>query len=50
MKIWEEGKMTNLFTFDDSKHGEELLKNIRISTKVTAEVLERIISIVKIYR
>ena len=37
-KNWEEGKRTKLITFDDSKHGEEIRKNIRVSTKVTPEV------------
>ena len=44
---WEEGESTNLITFDDSKHVEELRKNIIVSTKFTPELQELVIPIVK---
>ena len=40
---WEEGKRTDLLTFDDSKYIEEIRKNIRTSSKFTPEVRECVI-------
>ena len=44
---YKEVKSTNLITFDDSKHVEELRKNIIFSTKVIPELRELVIPIVK---
>ena len=48
--MWEKGSRKILITFNDDKHGEELHKHIRLNTRVTLEIREHLIAIVKKYR
>ena len=48
-KIWEEESHTNLITFDDEEHNEELNKHVKLNSIYIPETKEKLIVIVKKY-
>ena len=47
--MWEEGSCTDLITFNDERHNEELHKHIQFNSMVIPEIKEQFIKIGKKY-